>query len=121
MSRQDNGPDNRRARRHAVSEPVRVIDTMTDQVVGRLGNLSETGMLLVASVPLAEGALYQFRFNLRDGSGHDKAIEVGTQLLWQDTASAPGQVWAGFCFINTRGEQLQHLARWLGTADARSG
>ena len=44
--------------------PSLVTDTMTERVVGRIGNLSETGMLLIASAPLVEDALYQFRFLL---------------------------------------------------------
>ena len=45
---------------------ITVIDTMTDTVVGRIGNLSETGMLLIANAPLVEDALYQLRFLLPD-------------------------------------------------------
>ena len=41
--------DSRRAPRRHVTEVVPVIDTMTDEVVGQLGNLSESGMLLIAS------------------------------------------------------------------------
>ena len=56
--------DSRRAPRRHVTEVVPVIDTMTDEVVGQLGNLSESGMLLIASAPLLEDALYQLRFHL---------------------------------------------------------
>jgi hypothetical protein len=104
----------RRAPRRKVPHTISVIDTMTDTVVGRLGNLSETGMLLIASAPLVDDALYQFRFNL---GGADSAsatpIEVGAHLLWQDTASAAGQTWTGFRFINILDNQLQQLRRWL--------
>ena len=34
----------RRARRRNVPEPVAVMDTFTDQIVGRLGNVSESGI-----------------------------------------------------------------------------
>ena len=72
---------------------------MTDSVVGRIGNLSETGMLLIASVPLTDDALYQFRFQLPGAHGPRAEYEVGAHLLWQDGASAPGQAWTGFRFI----------------------
>ena len=52
----------RRARRRKVADTVIVVDTMVDAVVGRLGNLSETGMLLMANTVMQEDALYQFRF-----------------------------------------------------------
>ena len=41
--------DARRAPRRHVTDITPVIDTMTDEVIGQLGNLSETGMLLIAS------------------------------------------------------------------------
>ena len=93
----------RRVRRRKVPDTVQVVDTMTERVVGRLSNLSESGMLLMASVPLVDDALYQFRFNLSRGNEAGATIEVGAHLLWQDAASAPGQTWS----------QMQHLRDWL--------
>ncbi len=48
---------------------------MRECVVGRLGNVSETGMLMLASVPLREDALYQLRFPLPLGDGRQQAID----------------------------------------------
>ena len=42
----------RRAKRRKVADTVIVVDTMVDAVVGRLGNLSETGMLLMANTAM---------------------------------------------------------------------
>ena len=47
----------RRARRRNVPKPVAVFDLMTEQVIGRVGNLSESGMLLVATEPVVDDAL----------------------------------------------------------------
>ena len=80
----------RRSRRRKVADTVLVVDTMLDSVAGRLGNLSETGMLMMASTPLVEDALYQFRFNLNDARGRETPIEVGAHLLWQDDANSAG-------------------------------
>ena len=44
--------ESRRAQRRNVHESVVVIDTMIEQAIGRVGNISESGMLLVASAPL---------------------------------------------------------------------
>ena len=101
----------RRARRHDVRGTIVVTDSMTDHDVGRIGNLSETGMLLVTQAALVDDALYQFRFNL--GPGPSGVIEAGVHLLWQDRASAPGQVWAGFRFITLLDSQLNQLREWL--------
>lgn len=105
--------ESRRARRRQVADTVLVTDAMTDAVIGRIGNLSETGMLLIASAPLNEDALYQFRFGLRDPSGAETTVEVGAHLLWQDAASAPGQAWAGVRFIGVPEVQTERLRQWI--------
>jgi hypothetical protein len=111
----------RRARRRKVGATISVSDAMTDAVVGRLGNLSETGMLLIASVPLVDDALYQFRFDLPDGAGHEAPIELGVHLLWMDDASAPGQSWAGFRFIGLGEEQAMRLRWWIEAPGSHYG
>jgi hypothetical protein len=109
----------RRARRRKASDTILVVDAMTERVVGRIGNLSETGMLLMAGAPLVDDALYQFRFGLPlDGAG-ESAIEIGAHLLWLDQASAPGQAWAGFRFIGMTQHQAGPLRAWINAPGSR--
>lgn len=103
----------RRARRRRVADTILVTDAMTDSVVGRIGNLSETGMLLIASVPLVDDALYQFRFHLPTDQGREADFEFGAHLLWRDEASAPGQSWVGFRFLAVPPGQAELLKRWI--------
>ena len=107
--------EHRRSPRRKIAETVRVADTMTEEIVGRLGNLSEGGMLLVASASLVEDALYQFRFRLPGEAGD---IEVGAHLLWFDRASSPGQSWAGFRFISLSDAHRDRLHNWVGAPGA---
>ncbi|GAB3381238.1 PilZ domain-containing protein [Lysobacter fragariae] len=111
----------RRSRRRQVAETVHIIDSMTEVVIGNLGNLSETGMLVMASAPLVPDALYQLRFSLPDGpTGRGKpSIEVGAQLLWNDQASAAGQAWAGFRFISMSDDQMMELRSWIDAPGSR--
>ncbi len=109
--------ESRRARRRQVADTVLVTDAMTDAVIGRIGNLSETGMLLIASAPLNEDALYQFRFTLPDGDG--RTLEVGAHVLWRDDASAPNHSWVGVRFLGLSPEAARLLREWVGQgADA---
>ncbi|MCR6685516.1 PilZ domain-containing protein [Pseudoxanthomonas sp.] len=101
----------RRAPRRQVAESVPVVDMMTDEVIGHLGNLSETGMLLLASVPLHEDALYQLRFPL--GGRQGTSIMVGVHLLWSGAANTPGQAWCGFRFLTISDEQRGHVREWV--------
>jgi hypothetical protein len=102
----------RRSRRRQVAEMIQVTDSMTDGVIGHVGNVSETGMLVMSNAPLVVDALYQLRFTLPDG-GIKHAFEVGAHLLWRDQASAPGQAWTGFRFITMSDQQMNQLRRWI--------
>lgn len=108
--------EHRRTPRRRVPETVHVSNVMTEEIVGRLGNLSIGGLLLIASAPLVEDALYQFRFRLPGGEGLD--IEAGAHLLWMDRASSPGQSWAGFRFISIPDDQRAQLRNWIDTPGA---
>lgn len=105
----------RRARRRKAHEPIPVSDAMTGQAVGHIGNLSESGMLLMASQPLVNDALYQFRFSLAAADGQPVQVEIGAHLLWSDEASAPGQHWTGFRFIGLSERHVRQLRAWVDT------
>jgi hypothetical protein len=110
--------ESRRAPRRQVASRVPVLDTMSDEVIGHLGNLSESGMLLLANTPLLDDALYQFRFQpgLRSGT----AITVGVHLLWSGPANTPGQAWCGFRFLNISDEQREHIREWVNEGEEGS-
>ena len=110
--------ESRRSRRRRVDERVDVIDAMTEQAVGQLGNISESGLLLLAGAPLNEDCLYQLRFTLSDRAGHRQVFEVGAHLLWQNAAAAPGQAWMGFRFLSFEDGQLERLRDWIDAPDA---
>lgn len=105
--------ESRRAKRKAASEAIEVFDTMTELSVGRVGNLSESGMMLMASAPLAEDALYQFRFTLGGSQLRTRTLEVGVHQLWSEPSHVPGQFWSGFRFIDIAPEDAAHLHAWV--------
>jgi hypothetical protein len=106
----------RRSPRRKISETVLVSDAMTEEVVGRVGNLSEGGLLLVANVSLTDDALYQFRFRLPGPENLD--FELGAHLLWLDRGTALGQAWAGFRFIAMSEDQRERLIAWIESPGA---
>ncbi len=103
--------DARRMPRRTVAQPLDVVDTMNEHCVGSILNLSVSGMLLIASRPLVEEALYQFRFDLPDGDG--EPVEAGGHVLWLDDASAPGQSWVGLRFLGLAPETTRRLREWI--------
>ena len=111
------GAESRRMPRRNVAGLIEVVDVMTEETIGHLGNLSVGGMLLIASVQLVEDALYQLRFTLPDGGDHP--LEVGAHVLWRDDASAPGQSWAGLRFLGLAPQATRSLREWIGRGEAR--
>lgn len=103
----------RRSPRRQPAASLPVTDTISEAVIGRLGNLSETGLLLLASAPLVEDALYQLSFLLPDRQGREQPIDVGVHLLWLEQAHAPGQHWAGFRFLTISDEHRERLREWV--------
>lgn len=104
--------ESRRQPRRAVTGRVEVYDTILEETVGQLGNLSVGGMLLIANRSLPDDALFQFRFALPDGIGTAQPLEVGAHVLWQGKAGAPGQSWIGMRFLGLSPEASQRLRLW---------
>ena len=106
------GIESRRQARRTVPGMMEVYDTITEEPVGYLGNVSVGGMLLIANRALVDDALYQFRFALPDDMGETQPLEVGAHVLWVDDASAPGQSWVGLRFIGLSPEAARRLRLW---------
>ena len=102
----------RRAKRRKAPGTIPVTDAMTGRVVGRIGNLSQSGLLLIADEPLVEDALYQFQFSLPHENG-PLEVEVGAHLLWIDHGSTRSQIWTGLRFLALGAEQTRRLRRWI--------
>ena len=113
------GIESRRQARRTVPGMMEVYDTITEEPVGYLGNVSVGGMLLIANRALVDDALYQFRFALPDDMGETQPLEVGAHVLWVDDASAPGQSWAGRRFPGLSPEAPRRL-RWWTEQDSQT-
>ncbi len=103
----------RRAKRRRALETIEVFDTMSDKALGRIGNLSESGMMVLAVEALTDDALFQLRFHLPTDEGRPHRIDVGAHQLWLENASGPGQHWCGFRFIDVGPDHLETLRAWI--------
>jgi len=113
--------EQRRAKRKPPSEAIEVVNAMTGTVIGRIGNLSIDGMMLIASEPLRDDALYQFMFSLPDARGDRAAIELGMHEQWSEPANTPGQYWAGFRLIDISDRDAELLRAWVERENAGGG
>lgn len=106
-------PDTRRAPRRQVDALVPVTDLLREAVVGRLGNVSESGMLMLASAPMHDDALYQLQFAIPGPHGQAVVLDVGAHQLWSEPTHAPGQAWVGLRFITLSREHRDLLRAWV--------
>ncbi|MGN6314276.1 MAG: PilZ domain-containing protein [Rhodanobacteraceae bacterium] len=112
-----NAPEQRRARRKRVSEPIEVMDALSGESLGRIGNLSRDGMMLIGRRKLGDGALYQARFQLHDPQGAPCVIEAGLHEMWGEPAAVPGQYWTGLRIVSLSDDDAAALNAWLGESD----
>ena len=109
--------EHRRSPRKPPGVIIQVTNTLTGDVIGRLGNISAEGMMLVANKPTIEDALYQVLFHLPDEHGRLHPVEVGVHEQWSEEASVPGQQWVGFRIIDIAPADSVVLRDWLSGSD----
>ena len=105
--------EQRRASRKRVTDPIEVSDALTGENLGRVGNLSRDGMMLIGRRKLTEDALYQLRFQLPDHRGQLRVLEAGVHEQWSEPAAVPGQYWAGLRIIALSDADTAMLNEWL--------
>lgn len=102
--------ERRNALRKATQTPIEVIDSVTGRAIGRIGNLSRNGMMLICHKPLCDDALYQLRFRL---TGASADIEAGVHTMWIEQATTSGYQWSGLRIISISAPDADLLDRWL--------
>lgn len=105
--------EQRRAPRRAVGAGVLALDTISEQPLGQLCNLSASGLLLIGKHEPRSDAIYQVRVTLPGAGG---SIELGLQEQWHDAAAGPGQYWTGYRIIAISNEHGKLLEHWLHQA-----
>ncbi len=89
------------------------MDVITGQPMGRIGNLSGTGMLLICPAAPRSEAVHQVRLPLSGDSDTPQCIEVGIQEQWHESAASADRVWAGYRIIAIGEGDDARLDAWL--------
>jgi len=103
----------RRSMRKQVSEALAVTDCMGGGSLGRIGNLSAEGLMLISPRPVYERHVYQIRFPLPGVGASAPQLEAGIQCLWAEAASGDGAHWAGCQIVSISPEHQDLLEAWL--------
>lgn len=106
--------EHRRSQRKRAHHAIQVIDSISGQQVGHIGNLSIDGMLLITSRKMPEDALFQFQFELPSGAAAKAhSLELGVHEQWSEAANVPGQYWSGFRIIDIGPDDYNVLYDWV--------
>lgn len=106
--------EHRQSLRKPPDRPIEVLDVITGRSIGRVGNLSVDGMLLISTRALPANALYQISFQLPSvGNSGARPMEIGVNEQWGERASAPGQFWTGFHIVDISPEDQERLNAWV--------
>ncbi|MCB1612008.1 MAG: PilZ domain-containing protein [Xanthomonadales bacterium] len=106
----------RRSVRKRVSEALVISNAMTGESLGRIGNLSVDGMMLITSHELPDGCLFQVQFQLHDVQHHAHRMEVGIQCLWSEAARTENSYWIGCKIIDISHREQEILDTWVERA-----
>lgn len=111
--------DVRRYPRKLLEDHLPVHDAIANQPMGRVGNLSIDGLMLIQSRPPRDDALFQISFPLRDATGRSERVEIGVHEIWTEEARVPGQVWSGFEIIDIAEPDRERLQRFIESQGPR--
>jgi hypothetical protein len=114
-----NGSEQRRAPRRRVDTAIAVENAMNDQYMGHIGNISNSGLMLISDRPLHPDAIYQLRLTLPSRGTGAHTMEFGVHEQWSEDASVPGQIWTGFRIIAIAADDADRLKAWIDAPGAQ--
>ncbi|MCB1626191.1 MAG: PilZ domain-containing protein [Xanthomonadales bacterium] len=103
----------RRERRRNPGHAVLVVNSLNGASMGRIGNLSVGGLMLISSESLVESGIYQVQFQLAGPNIGTQTIELGFQCLWSVPASTPNTFWSGCQTIDLSPDAASKLRTWV--------
>lgn len=104
--------ERRKHPRRRLSTDLTVFDRSTGANVGRLANLSEGGIRLIAKKPFADGQRVTFSLVLPQMIHGSTTMSFDAAVVWSQPTAQNGDVVAGFRFADLRPEALE-LIRYL--------
>ena len=108
--------ETRSAPRIPTRDAIEVSNSITGDAVGRIGNLSRNGIMLVCRNRLNDNALYQLRFRLPGAASNGADIDAGVHVVWTENAATDGMQWAGMRIISISAPAASALDAWLEAA-----
>ena len=106
----------RRFKRRTPEQRVEVYDLMTQELMGSVVNISEYGVMLLASSPVNVDTIYQCEFRFPAEYGFRSPFVVGIQEMWSEPVAAGGVTAAGYRIIDIERTDRMKIVEWINEA-----
>lgn len=90
----------RSIQRHQLPYYLNVFNRFTDKPLGFIGNLSETGLMLISPYPMMVDARFEMRLKIPGQHGQLRYIDFCASCRWSREDVTPGSFDSGFVFVS---------------------
>ncbi len=111
MSLIPSGKERRLIKRHQLQDYLKIYNRNTMRAMGGIGNISCNGLMLISSVPVLIGAVYNMRIILPHETG-EKYLDFDARCHWCKPDVSPEYFDSGYSVINA-GHDIIDLAETL--------
>lgn len=98
----------RSIQRHQLPYYLNVFNRHTDKPLGFIGNLSETGLMLISPYPMMTGACFEMRLKIPGQHGQLRYIDFSATCRWSREDVTPGSFDSGF-ILNAPPTDIRHM------------
>ena len=103
----------RRIERHQLPCFLQVFNRVTDKPIGFLGNVSESGLMLISQLPMMVDVDFELRLKIPGPTGECQAIDLTATCLWSHEDINPQHYDSGFSVIEAGEEYSQLISALL--------
>lgn len=111
MSLIPSGKERRSIQRHQLQDYLKIYNRNTMRVMGSIGNISCNGLMLISSVPVLIGAVYNMRIILPDDMG-ERYLDFDARCHWCKPDVGPEYFDSGYSIVNA-GDDILDLVETL--------
>ncbi|WP_083232528.1 PilZ domain-containing protein [Endozoicomonas atrinae] len=100
MSLIPSGKERRSIKRHQLQDYLKIYNRNTMRVMGSIGNISCNGLMLISSVPVLIGAVYNMRIILPDDEMGERYLDFDARCHWCKPDVGPEYFDSGYSIVN---------------------
>ena len=94
------GKERRSIQQHELNEYLTVYNRNTLREMGGIGNISGNGLMLISSVPVLIGAVYNMRIILPENGGQTRYLDFDARCHWCKPDVGPEYFDSGYSIVN---------------------